>query len=319
MLRDFAVKFDLALKALNLSRARLASQLGVDKTVVGRWARGSVRPSAENMVRLTDLVRQAIPGFTSLDWQRDIPEVAAALGVDPKPSGAAARRTGSTFHDALLAEAMDLTSRRGGAYEGFFRSTRPFASQPGRFLHDQMMVRRDDEGALRYDLRCDRVRVTGWVLPQQNLVYTIGAEDASGSLAFGIFNGSASARADVIEGLMLSCALEAMLTPIACAVVFERVGDLTGDLAADDARLDESGRLSPVASPGSVSEAMAAHLVRDIGPLQLLQGGDWLLRMPQARSVSRGAGVDHGPNHFASAFPPDSQAAVVELSSRRRH
>ena len=318
MASDLSAKLNLALKALSLSRGRLAAELAVDKSIVGRWARGAVTPSAENMARLTALVARAVPGFTTLDWERDLAGVAAALGVEPPSFERSARRTGSPFHDDLLAEAVELTARRGTAFEGLFRSTRPFAGQAGRFLHDHMMVRRGEDGLLRFDLRCDRVRVTGWVLPQQHLLYIIGAEDASGSPAFGIFNGATSARADVVDGLLLSCALEATRTPTACAVVFERVGVLGDDPADDDARLDELSRASPLAPPGSVSERMAAHLVREIGPSQLASGGDWLLRMPLVRSVSRGAGVDHGPDDFATAFFEERKGAVVELSSRRR-
>lgn len=42
----FSRKLDLVLKALSLSRGRLAAQLGVDKSLAGRWASGAVTPSA---------------------------------------------------------------------------------------------------------------------------------------------------------------------------------------------------------------------------------------------------------------------------------
>mgnify|MGYP000007444798 CR=1 FL=1 len=40
-------------------RGRLAADLGVDKSVVGRWATGAVRPSDHNLSRLTALARRA--------------------------------------------------------------------------------------------------------------------------------------------------------------------------------------------------------------------------------------------------------------------
>ena len=174
---------------------------------------------------------------------------------------------------------------------------------PGRFVHDHVMVRRAPDGLMRFDLRCDRVRVRGWLLPQHNQLFMIGAEDASGSAAFGIFNGATSARADVIDGLLLACALDATRTPTACAILFERIGELTGDEAADEARLDQLGAREPLAPLGSISEAVAAHLVRDIGPGALGTGGDWLLRLPLVRSAATGAGIDHGPGEYARAFP----------------
>ena len=52
----FSTKLDLVLKALSMSRGRLAADLGVDKSLVGRWASGAVTPSAHNLENLTRLV-----------------------------------------------------------------------------------------------------------------------------------------------------------------------------------------------------------------------------------------------------------------------
>jgi transcriptional regulator with XRE-family HTH domain len=305
MAHAYSAKLNLVLKALSMSRGRLATELGVDKSIVGRWARGAVKPSPENLARLTGLIAGRITGFTILDWDRELAGLAEVLGVDP---GIAASvepaRTGSTFHDELIDEAIQATARRAAAVEGFFRSTRPRGSAPGQFLHDHVMLRLGPDGLIRFDLRCDHVQVTGWVLPQRGQWFMIGAESVSGSPAFGIFNGviAERVRMDVIDGLLLSCALDASLTPTACALVFERIGDLSGDSAADDARLNELGALDPVATPDTAPEALTSFLVRDIGPSQLAQGGDWLLRMPLARSIARGAGLAQRAGGFARAF-----------------
>jgi hypothetical protein len=56
-----------------------------------------------------------------------------------------------------------------------------------------------------------------------------------------------------------------------------------------------------VAPEGSVPEPLARHLVRDIGPASLAAGGDWLLAMPIARSLSRGLPPGSGrPPRLAS-------------------
>ena len=102
-----------------------------------------------------------------------------------------------------------------------------------------MMIRKDAAGFLRFDLACNGVRAEGWVLPQQNQLFVIGTEDASGSLAFGIFNGVSAWQANVVDGLMLCCALDTNRTPIAYAMVWERTGDLSGDVAEDDRRFAE--------------------------------------------------------------------------------
>lgn len=68
---DFAVKFALVLKRLNLSRARLAQTICVDKSVVSRWGSGAQLPSDHNLSLLTEAVAHQRPGFMRRDWDLD--------------------------------------------------------------------------------------------------------------------------------------------------------------------------------------------------------------------------------------------------------
>ena len=54
----------------------------------------------------------------------------------------------------------------------------------------------------------------------------LGLAAEPGALLFGIFNGVGAARADVVDGLCLTPALDAGRTPTAHAMVFERIDDL---------------------------------------------------------------------------------------------
>jgi transcriptional regulator with XRE-family HTH domain len=84
----FAQRLSLALKALSMSRGRMAAELGVDKSLVGRWASGGTRPSAYNMERLTHFLAAKRPGLTLLDWDRSLPDFAALFGVEIAPEAA---------------------------------------------------------------------------------------------------------------------------------------------------------------------------------------------------------------------------------------
>ena len=68
---DFAHKLGVVLKAINLSRGRLAQTVGVDKSVVSRWASGVQAPSDHNLSLLTEAVARHRPGFERRDWDRD--------------------------------------------------------------------------------------------------------------------------------------------------------------------------------------------------------------------------------------------------------
>ena len=272
-----------------MSRGRLAADMGVDKSVVGRWVTGAVVPSEHNLTLLTAVFARRVPNFTNLSWERSLAGLAELIGADPAavPSRSPTSAQGG-LPLAILDQIRATTALRGGAYQGFFRSTRPFVLQPGRFLHDHGMIRLDDSGLLSLRMGTGGTMVEGWMLPIHNQLFCIAADVTSGALLFGIFNGVATARAEVIDGLTLGSALDGGRTPTASAMMFERIEDLTGDVAADDARFEVLAASNPLAPEGSISEALREHLTGDFGPVQLALGGALLLQMPLLTSLSRG-------------------------------
>src|SRR6188508_350784 len=83
---DFAHKLGLILKACNLSRGRLAQTVGIDKSVVSRWASGVQAPTDHNLTLLTEAVGRHRPGFARADWELTPRALAARLGLDDDPS-----------------------------------------------------------------------------------------------------------------------------------------------------------------------------------------------------------------------------------------
>jgi TolB-like protein/transcriptional regulator with XRE-family HTH domain len=80
------------MKALNLSRGQLAAAVGVDKSLVSRWASGQVVPTGYNLARISDALAKARPGFNMMLWDRSKAEFDAFFGASPaigKPSNAA--------------------------------------------------------------------------------------------------------------------------------------------------------------------------------------------------------------------------------------
>jgi transcriptional regulator with XRE-family HTH domain len=153
MEQPFSAKLTLVLKALSMSRGQVASLLEVDKSAVGRWLTGAVRPSAHSLAQLSAVVAGRIPGFAVVDWDRSLEALAELLGVAPEaapPSRAV--RLAATLPTALVDELLDTTAMRASAYEGFYRSTRPFAQFPGQFIHDHIMIRREDSGVLGFTM-----------------------------------------------------------------------------------------------------------------------------------------------------------------------
>jgi transcriptional regulator with XRE-family HTH domain len=285
---DFPGRLLLVLKALSLSRGRLASELAVDKSVISRWLSGGQAPTGQNLANLTALVARHRPGFTLLDWEGDFETLAARLGVasdaPPSPWG----DLGGWLPESVLREAKTLADLRGDAYEGFWRTTRPAIGHPGRFIHDRVMIGRSASGFLTCRAAIEDMRFEGWTFLTQTQLFTVAADARTGMFIFTIFNAVLRHRAEVMDGLSLTIQRVGGGSPVAGAVLMERVGDLSGDLAADHATFEASIEADPLAPEGSIVPEVAAKLLPDVGPAALAAGGMALLAMPFANSLSRG-------------------------------
>lgn len=282
---SFASRLTLALKLLNISRGRLACELQVDKSVIGRWLAGSVKPAEHNLVRLTAALAVHRPGFSVLDWDRGEAEFMAALGAAPQ---APAPPAAAGLPLPLMDQFISATQFGGGAYEGFFRTTRMCGQAPGRFMHDHGLVTRAANGLLRFQLGAGGADFDGWLLPHRSQLMCVATDMASGAMVFGIFHGVPQHRAELIDGMILATANDLGHTINSAIVVVERVDDLSGDADADQAHYRQLIAGNPLAPEGSVPATVRSHLVRDFGP-SAKDLADLAPNLPLFRSLARGA------------------------------
>jgi transcriptional regulator with XRE-family HTH domain len=282
----FAERLDLTLKALSISRGRLAADLGVDKSVVARWLSGSTAPTGHNLSRVTALVATHRPGFTMLDWDGALPELAVKLGARDAAAEPIAS-LGDWPPVRALEAAAAATATRGEAYEGFWKSTRLANDPPGRFMHDRILIRRAPGGLLETRMGVLEMRFEGVAFINQTQLFGMTVDADSGIFVFTIFNTVPRQRAEAMDGISLTCTQASGGAPVAAAVYMERTGLLTGDARADDATFEASLGGNPLAPDGSISDALRAHLFRDVGPTPFAAGGDALLTMAFSRSMAR--------------------------------
>jgi adenylate cyclase len=175
---DFALKFGLALKTFNLSRSRLAQTVGVDKSVVSRWASGVQVPSDHNLSLLTEAVARHRPGFERRDWDLDaegfanrldaLDAGASSLALPDKPSIAVLpfqNMSGDPeqeyFTDGITEDIITELSRfhslfviaRNSSFS--YKGKSPDIQQVGRDLGVRYVL----EGSIRKS--SNRIRVTG--------------------------------------------------------------------------------------------------------------------------------------------------------------
>jgi transcriptional regulator with XRE-family HTH domain len=276
MANSFGDRLTLALKALSMSRGRLAAELQVDKSLVGRWASGAVHPAAHNLERLTHFLAQKHPGLTLLDWEREPADFAALFGVD-LVAAAAPRASGIALPAETLDAAHASTALRGDAYEGFWRATHPAVIAPGRFFHEHGMIRRGDAGLLRFEMGGPDVRYVGSILPIEGQVFVIATDTVRHLPCFMIYNIVTTPKIILMDGMLLTAG-NAMRDPSAYPIVMERIGDLSGDTEADDAHAESlMTRPQFVQDDALVPQAMRDHLIRDFGPEAAKAGGALLL------------------------------------------
>lgn len=284
---DFPSRLLLALKALSISRGRLAVELAVDKSVISRWLSGKQAPTGQNLANLTALVASRRPGFNLLDWEADLDTLAGRLGVAESQTPAWGPLA-AWLPESVLQETKTLTDLRGDAYEGFWRTTRPAIGQPGRFVHTPCLIRRAENGFLTSRIAVEDMRFEGWTFLTQTQLFTIMAEPRTGMFTFSIFNAVLRNRAEVLDGISMGLQRVGGGSPAAMGCLMERVGFLSGDREADDRTFEEAAQADPLAPEGSIPPDVAARLMPDVGPTALAAGGTAILTMPFATSLSRG-------------------------------
>ena len=289
---DFSRKLQLVLKALSISAGQVAAEVGVDKSVVNRWLRGVSAPTGNNLSRLTAMMAARRAGFSMLDWEADLDRLSMRLrgaGETAKDPADLAAGLGHWLPERVRREALANTDLRGSAYEGFWRTTRPSIEAPGAFMRDFVIMRVGPQGLLTSRIGVEDMGFHGVSFLTQTQLFGVLADPETGIFILSIFNAVLRQRADVIDGLSLTCRRNGGGTPVASRVIMERVGLLSGDPAADDARHDAMTRANdPFTPPEAVPEVVRAHLLKDCGPAAFAQGGEMLLTMAFAESMSRG-------------------------------
>ncbi len=276
---EFAPRFSLALQAMGLSRGRAASQLNVDKSLVSRWASGSVRPSEHNLVGITKLIADQIVGFTMLDWQRDLQSFAALFNIELPASVSAIGEVEAPPPKLLLGcleHAQRETVRKAPVYCGFWRSTRPSAIMPGKLFYGYGIFRSAPNGFLEVRVGSSGLSFDGWGFVSDGNLFAFLSDSEGCTPLFFIFKGIPLPKAMLLDGLLMLPGLDSARTPSAVPVIIERIGDLTGDTDADEATYAELLQRASSADE-HVDDSVRNHLLRNTGPAAAAAGGDMFL------------------------------------------
>lgn len=296
---DFAAKLALLTKRLNWSRAKLAQQVGVDKSLAARWLNGNSRPTGNSLMQLTTAVAQAIEKFTAADWDLTPEQFARRLGIEPgprpaAPGGQAGRLTLSGLRNPPPPATWGAAYV--GLWAGFYQS-----------ITNRGMVRVSaaefaiDGSDLCFTFTDGSFVCEGTAIATQTHLHAICEfNPLDNHLIFFAFNTAHDQRIAVVDGLISAVGPDD--TPAASPVLLFRIDDempdnsitprgLVPKLAEVNKHIESQA--ARTGDPFAATQELASmEILRSLCPLvghARADGGiDHVLRMPPKRSLATG-------------------------------
>ena len=292
---DLGDKLDMLLKASSLSRVSIAHEVGVDKSLVGRWVKGAIHPGEHNLAKLTGVFRSHFPQLTVADWYEDKAELARRLGIHVRSGGLGSLVTAADGPFAKIADVAEAEiAFKAATYEGFWRTTRPSVVMQGELFHDYGIFRLNGNGMIDVIMEGAGLTFSGWMFPMSGNLYVFLFDPVGRTPLIVLMKGVTLPRALSMEGLLLLSALDPLRTPAAVPIVLERLGDLSGDKQADDRRLREIIESPPEPVSPLGQAALAKACFRDVGPAATQLGGSFHLVVTGALSQGATSNGLHG-------------------------
>jgi transcriptional regulator with XRE-family HTH domain len=319
---DFSAKLALVSKRLNWSRAKLAQQVGVDKSLAARWLNGNSRPTGNSLMLLTAAIAHMVDGFTAADWDLSPGEFARRLGIEAAPppvqvGGSAPRRIALSG----LRNPPDPTwgAAYAGLWAGFYQS---FTNRGvARLCAAEFQV--EDDG-LYFAFTDGSFLCEGTAVATHTHVHAIcEIAPLDNHLVFFTFNAAPDAQGpSVIDGLANAFAADAM--PSCSPVLLFKLGD-----AADGSSVKARSLMPAVASANDGIEGAVARTgdpvaaAQQFAPPEILRvlfplvgsaqadgQTDHVLRMPPRRSLATG-------KRAIGNLKPDAPLRAVGANLRR--
>ena len=150
---DFSARLRQVMAELNLSRLTLSRELGVDRSVIGRWLGGVNQPTGHNLTRLTDIVRRYRPEVTVEFWQQPLP---APVNGKAYPNTHEPAAEVLTITGLRAKQRTEIDANYLGLWGGFYQSTQNRGSVVLAAMHVW-----DSEAGLRCTFTEGRVSATG--------------------------------------------------------------------------------------------------------------------------------------------------------------
>jgi transcriptional regulator with XRE-family HTH domain len=282
----FSENLQLLLAKLNVSRARLAQKIGIDKSVVSRWVSGSSVPSDHNMARLSQVIGELQAGFSGTDWALNNAAFRAKFGLPP-------RQDASALDDALrlrsfVASRRDI-EREAAIYEGFYLTYNRSSTNNGYITRRAVKFWRDGRRFRFLSVGTSRLYdVEGEVFVLRGKLFCLGEMQRHEGVSLSVLNGTTRSTPDYLTGIASGAGADALSSPTATLMVMEFKGRFSGDGARDNKLWADLSAMAGELAPNDKAAKAIGRKITDLIDVRVTGAGtggerDWLLRAPVTR------------------------------------
>jgi hypothetical protein len=295
---DFAAKLALLTKRLNWSRAKLAREVGVDKSLAARWLTADTRPSDNSFMQLNAAAARTLNGLTAAEWDLPTEQFARRLGLEHEPRSAPSAAAGpgrTTLSGLHHPHKVEWGRPYLGLWAGFFQSL----SNWGRPL---LYVTRFavDELGLRFAWSVGEFSGEGPALATHSYIHCVlEVQPLYDKVYMFVFNAVRDPHAAVMDGLICGAGTDG--TPAASPILLLRVDEEAEESPPFETIAAAASRVYEQAASEAARTGDPFAVVRELAPADMLRvvcptvgvarddgGVDHVLRVPGKRSLSMG-------------------------------
>lgn len=281
----------LVLRRAEVSRSRLARLVGVDKSVVSRWASSASQPSEPNLEALTHALAPMVPGLSLWDWQLPWDAFVRKIGGEEDasldPDGATLTTSDALMMRSFASFARDI-DREAPIYSGFYRTYNRASTNDGQIRRRALMMWREGPRFL-FRAGGGPFDIEGRVFVLRGKLFLFGEMARFDGVSLSILNGTLLPTPRYLTGISTGLGFDALQTPTAVVAVLEFVSRLSDDADENAARwralCEEAAALADAGEgPNALEPEISAALDARVGVPGRDGAVDWLLRAPVTRS-----------------------------------
>jgi len=237
-IEDFVGKLELLCKRLNWSRAKLAQQVGIDKSLASRWLAGGHRPTGNSLMRLNDVLARALPGFTAASWDLGRAALAEKFGIE---TGASSRGVPPVAPGSMpggqpsLARFRQSIDHLAPIFCGTYDAWNSEMTNTGGIVHRYIRISRRGDG-LHMEGGSAHTSYQGECYVVDRRLHAVVESPAFATPSMILVGGAYGEHPGILSGFMVT-EMRAMGSGWIAAVplVLRYIQPLSGEAAADDA------------------------------------------------------------------------------------